>query len=174
MAKASGRRQSVRPALVPGPRKSPRMTDQRSPLVPGTTATREALLAAATAAGPRAYAAYSRLHVGAAILSGAGRVYAGCNVENAAYPLGACAEAAAISAGVLAEGAGFRIVEIAVWAAGAAGRPVAISPCGGCRQRILEFATSKDVPVHFNWPADRPRSMSIGELLPCAFELSAD
>lgn len=150
------------------------MTDQRSPLVPGTPTTREALRAAAAAAGLRAYAAYSRLHVGAAILSVSGGVYAGCNVENAAYPLGTCAEAAAIAAGVLAEGAGFRIAEIAVWAVSAAGRPVAISPCGGCRQRILELAASKDVPVHFNWPEGQPRSMSIGELLPCAFELSVE
>lgn len=150
------------------------MTDSRAPLVAGAAGTREALLAAAAAAGPQAHAAYSRLHVGAAALSVSGRVYTGCNVENAAYPLGACAEAAAISAGVLAEGPAFRIAEIAVWAAGAAGRPLAISPCGGCRQRIFEFATSRDTPVHFNWPADEPRSMSIGELLPCAFELHAD
>lgn len=150
------------------------MTDSRPPLEPGTAATREALLAAAAAAGPRAHAKYSRLHVGAAALSVSGRVYTGCNVEYAAYPLGACAEAVAIAAGVLAEGAGFRIAEIAVCATGATGRPVAISPCGGCRQRIFEFAAGEDTPVHFNWPASQPRSMGIGELLPCAFELSAD
>ena len=164
----------MRPALVPGPQDRPPMTDRRTPLQPGTAAAREALLAAAAAAGPQAHATYSRLHVGAAALSVSGRVYTGCNVENAAYTLGACAEAAAIAAGGLAEGAGFRIAEIAVWAAGAGGRPVAISPCGGCRQRIFEFAAGQDTPVHFNWPASQPRSMGIGELLPCAFERSAD
>ncbi len=164
----------MRPAPVPGPQDSPPMTDRRTALQPGTAATRKALLAAAAAAGPRAHATYSGLHVGAAALSVSGNVYTGCNVENAAYPLGACAEAAAIGAGVLAEGTGFRIAEIAVWAAGADGRPVAISPCGGCRQRIFEFAADQDTPVHFNWPASQPRSMGIGELLPCAFGLSAD
>ena len=164
----------MRPALVPGPQDSPPMTDRRTVLQPGTAATREALLAAAAAAGPRAPATYAGLHVGAAALSMSGNVYTGCNVENAAYPLGACAGAAAIAAGVLAEGAGFRIAEMAVWAAGAGGRLVAISPCGGCRQRIFEFAAGQDTPVHFNWPASQPRSMGIGELLPCAFQLSAD
>ena len=149
------------------------MTDSQVPLKPGTAASREALLSAAAAAAPQAHAVYSGLRVGAAALSAAGRVYTGCNVENAAYPLGACAEAGAIAAGVLAEGAGFRIAEMAVWAAGPGRRSVAISPCGGCRQRIFEFAIGRDVPVHFDWPVGQPRSMSIGELLPCAFALSS-
>lgn len=150
------------------------MTDHPLPLAPGTAATRKALLAAAEAAGAQAHAAYSGLHVGAAVLSASGGVYAGCNVENAAYPLGSCAEAGAIAAGVLAEGAAFRIAEVAVWAAGKSGGPVAISPCGGCRQRIFEHATGEGALVHFAWRSGGLRSMSVGELLPCAFELSGD
>lgn len=146
----------------------------RTSLARGTESARKALSDAAAAAGPQAHAAHSRLHVGAAVLSVSGGVYAGCNVENAAYPLGTCAEAAAIAAGVLAEGSSFRIAEAAIWAVGASGRPVAISPCGGCRQRLFELASDQDVLVHFDWPAGRSISMSIGELLPCAFELSDD
>lgn len=164
----------MRPALVPESGKRQSMSDHRPALVPGTEVARNALLAAAEAAGPQAHAAYSGLHVGAAILSASGAVYAGCNAENAAYPLGSCAEAGAIAAGVLAEGAGFRIAEVAVWAAGKSGQAVAVSPCGGCRQRLFEHATGADALVHFAWHGGRLRSMSLGELLPCAFELSAD
>lgn len=164
----------MRPAPVPGSRKRPLMTDHRLPLVPGRAATRKALLAAAEAASPQAHAAYSGLRVGAAVLAASGSVYAGCNVENAAYPLGSCAEAGAIAAGVLAEGSAFRIAEVAVWAAGKAGQAAAISPCGGCRQRIFEHAADEDAIVHFAWHGAGLRSMSIGELLPCAFRLSAD
>jgi cytidine deaminase len=81
-----------------------------------------------------AYAPYSNFAVGAAILDEAGRIHAGCNVENAAYPQGQCAEANAI--GAMRAGGGLRIVAIAI--AGPDGRPC--PPCGGCRQRIREFA----------------------------------
>jgi cytidine deaminase len=138
-------------------------------LIPGTTEAREALIATARAAAAGAHAPYSRLHVGAALLSAAGRIHAGCNVENAAYPLGACAEPAAIAAGVLAEGAGFRIAEVAVWAETEDSGHFAISPCGGCRQRIAELTRDPHVLVHFAWPGPEFRSVSIGELLPHAF-----
>jgi cytidine deaminase len=72
----------------------------RQPFVPGTPEARDALLAAATQAAGKAYATRSGVHVGAAVLSAAGRIHAGCNVENAAFPLGNCAEPAAIAAGV--------------------------------------------------------------------------
>ena len=92
------------------------------------------LFAAAKAAQANAYAPYSRFNVGAAILTPSGAIYAGCNVENAAYPQGACAEAGAISAMALAGER--RIAEILVIGDGDA----LVTPCGGCRQRIREFA----------------------------------
>ena len=90
------------------------------------------LFAAAEAVRARAYAPYSRFAVGAAILADDGRVYAGCNVENAAYPIGNCAEASAIAA--MIAGGGRRIRRVYVTGPGA----VPVTPCGGCRQRIRE------------------------------------
>jgi len=139
----------------------------------GTDRTREALLDAARAAAASAYASRSGVHVGAAVLSAAGRIYAGCNVENAAFPLGNCAEPAAIAAGVLAEGGAFRIAEVAVWAETAGSLCFAISPCGGCRQRISELALGPGVLVHFFWPGPELSSVTIGELLPFAFRMEA-
>ena len=109
------------------------------------SADRESLTAMARAVCESAHAPYSGIHVGAAIRSVTGATYAGTNVENAAYPLGNCAEASAIAAGVQAEGTRFRIAETAVWAFDREGRAVAISPCGGCRQRIREFAADGHV-----------------------------
>jgi cytidine deaminase len=134
---------------------------------------RESLTALAREACRSAHAPYSGIHVGAAIRSASGASYTGTNVENAAYPLGNCAEASAIAAGVRAEGEGFRIAETSVWALDRRGRTVAISPCGGCRQRILEFATDGSVQVHFPWRDGNLRSASVDELLPFAFELPA-
>ena len=133
----------------------------------------DALVAAAREIGAKAHAAYSGVHVGAAIRSASGALYAGCNVENAAYPLGNCAEASAIAAGVAAEGAAFRIAETAVWATGPDGSPLAASPCGGCRQRIREFAVDGSVNVHFPSAGGAIRTATIDELLPHAFTLSA-
>jgi cytidine deaminase len=132
---------------------------------------RDALVAAAREACSRAHAPYSGIHVGAAIRSAAGATYAGANVENAAYPLGNCAETSAIAAGVAAEGAAFRIAETAVFAVDRDGREIAISPCGGCRQRIREFAASGSVAVHFPWTDGKMRTSTVDELLPFAFEL---
>ncbi len=98
------------------------------------------LLDAARRVRKSAHAPYSDFHVGAAILADDGKVYAGCNVENAAYPLGNCAEASAISA--MLAGGGRRIMRILTIGSGK--EPV--TPCGGCRQRIREFA-ELDVPV---------------------------
>lgn len=139
---------------------------------PGTPEAREALLAAARAAASSAYATRSGVHVGAAVLSASGRIHAGCNVENAAFPLGNCAEPAAVAAGVLAEGTAFRIAEVAVWAHGAGGEPFPISPCGGCRQRIVELATGPGALVHFAWPGQALNSLTIAELLPHAFRMA--
>ena len=70
-----------------------------------------------------------------------------------------------------AEGARFRIAETAVWASDREGRAVAISPCGGCRQRIREFAADGRVKVHFPWDSGTVRTATVDELLPYAFEL---
>ena len=98
------------------------------------------LLEAAMRVRKHAHAPYSGFHVGAAILANDGNIYAGCNVENAAYPLGSCAEASAISA--MLAGGGRRIRRILTFGPGI--EPV--TPCGGCRQRIREFA-EPDVPI---------------------------
>ena len=105
-----------------------------------TDVLQEKLLQAARAARSRAYAPYSRFRVGAAVLDAEGRIHAGCNVENAAYPQGVCAEAAALSAMVLAGGSRVRAVLVAGAAAGASWT----TPCGGCRQKLREFAADGD------------------------------
>ena len=121
-----------------------------------------ALFDAAKAAQARAYAPYSRFNVGAALRTPSGAIFAGCNVENAAYPQGACAEAGAISAMALAGGR--RIAEILVVGEGEA----LCTPCGGCRQRIREFADSS-TPVHIAGPEGVRRTFTLGELLPESF-----
>ena len=137
----------------------------------GALSSRDSLIAAARESCRQAHAPYSGIFVGAAVRSMAGAVFRGANVENAAYPLGNCAETSAIAAGVAAEGALFRIAEIAVWATGGSGQVLACSPCGGCRQRINELAVDADVEVHFPWQGGAVLSARIGELLPFAFHL---
>lgn len=132
---------------------------------------REALVEVARQASGRAHAPYSGIHVGAAIRTASGAVYAGCNVENAAYPVGNCAEASAIAAGVQAEGEALRIVETAMWATGRDGRAMEASPCGACRQRLHEFAGGRPVAVHFPWHGGELRTVALDELLPFAFTL---
>lgn len=120
------------------------------------------MLAAARTAMARAYAPYSNFQVGAAVRTDRDNIYAGCNVENAAYPEGSCAETAAIAAMVVAGER--RIVEVLV----VGGGPELITPCGGCRQRLREFAAD-DVPVHL-CNADGPRRReTLGALLPRSF-----
>lgn len=121
-----------------------------------------ALFDAAAAARERAHAPYSRFAVGAAVVDETGAVHAGCNVENAAYPVGVCAEAAAISAMVAAGGR--RIAAILVLGDGAA----LTTPCGACRQRIREFG-GPETPVHVAGPEGVRRSFTLGELLPESF-----
>lgn len=104
-----------------------------------------ALLELAGHAGRQAYAPYSRLSVGAAVLTAAGGRYAGCNVENAAYPSGGCAEQHAIAAAVQAEGPGMRLRAVAISASHADGQALPIPPCGACRQRIAEFGDDVEI-----------------------------
>ena len=120
------------------------------------------LFEAARAAREKAYAPYSKFHVGAAILTPEGEIFAGCNVENAAYPQGACAEAGAIGAMVF--GGRRRIAEILVIGDGEG----LCTPCGGCRQRIREFA-APDTPIHVAGLQGVRASFTLDELLPQAF-----
>lgn len=121
-----------------------------------------ALVAAARAARERAYAPYSRFAVGAAVLDEQGRVHAGCNVENAAYPQGLCAEAGALAHLVLAGGR--RVLAAAV----VGDAPSPVTPCGGCRQRLREFAAD-DAPVWVADPTSVRARFTLGELLPASF-----
>jgi len=121
------------------------------------------LYAAARAARERAYAPYSQYLVGAALRDEAGRIHAGANVENAAYPQSQCAEASAI--GVMIAAGGRKISEALVIADGSLGLP---SPCGACRQRLREFA-APEAPVHLAGLAGVIRTVTLGDLLPFSF-----
>lgn len=109
----------------------------------------------------RAYVPYSHFPVGAALRDETGALHAAANVENAAYPQGQCAEASAI--GKLVAAGGTRIEEVAVMADTAL-----ITPCGGCRQRLSEFA-GPDAVVHLCGPEGIRRTTTMSELLPLAF-----
>ena len=116
------------------------------------------LLAAADAVSARAYAPYSHFHVGCAVLARDGRVIEGVNVENAAYPLGVCAERTAFSRAV-AEGYGPGDFAVAA---------ITASPCGGCRQWLLEMGVDRVVFRN----GGRVVTMTAGELLPESFDSS--
>jgi cytidine deaminase len=122
-----------------------------------------ALLAEAEAARAAAYAPYSRFQVGAALLCADGTVQRGCNVENASYPAGICAERTAIAAAV----AGGRTRFAAIAVAGPEG--VAITPCGICRQVLSEFSPDGALRVIARDAAGAIRSTTIAALLPGAF-----
>lgn len=109
-----------------------------------------------------AYAPYSGFKVGAALRGAAGGVFGGCNVENVSYPEGTCAEAGAIAA-MIASG-DTEIVEVAVIADGSSPVP----PCGGCRQKLAEFA-GPDVPVTMATADGQILRTSVGDLLPGRF-----
>jgi cytidine deaminase len=130
------------------------------------------LTALAEAALLNSHAPYSHFHVGAALRSAAGHTYSGCNVECASYPLGGCAERAAIAAAVLAEGSALRISELTVIARDEDHRLQPAAPCGACRQLILEFGL--DALVEFNAQNGETQRWSIRDLLPAAFLLPAD
>lgn len=120
------------------------------------------LLKAATAVRENAHAPYSNFKVGAAIRAGSGKIYAGCNVENVAYPEGTCAEAGAIAAMVAA--GEVKLIEALV----IADSPMPVSPCGGCRQKLAEFGAS-DVVVTMTTVDGNRADLTIGQLLPGAF-----
>ncbi len=121
-----------------------------------------ALVAAAAAARANAYAPYSRFRVGAALRAEDGRIHAGANVENAAYPEGVCAETSAISA--MARAGERRIEEILVVGDGEG----LCTPCGGCRQRIREFSDGRTT-IHVAGPEGVRQAFTLEELLPRSF-----
>ncbi len=124
--------------------------------------TLDEMLQMARDAMERAYVPYSRFPVGAVIRAQSGRLYAGCNVENAAYPAGSCAEQGAVSAMIL--GGDDKIAEIVVMGDG----ENLVSPCGSCRQRIREFATPQTVVRICDRNGVR-KTMLLSELLPVSF-----
>lgn len=126
-----------------------------------TIVDKELILAAITVR-ERAYAPYSGYLVGASIRDETGAIHIGVNVENAAYPQGQCAEASAI--GTMIANGGTRITAIAVVGAG----DELCTPCGGCRQRIREFA-SPDTPIFISDPKGHRETYTLADLLPASF-----
>jgi cytidine deaminase len=125
----------------------------------------EALIAAARQARENAHAPYSNFRVGAAVRAKSGRIYAGCNVENASYGLTCCAERVAIFKAVSEGERGFDAVAVVTDA------DTLTPPCGACRQIIWEFCG--DVPVILADLAGNSERMSAGELLPRAFDATS-
>ena len=122
----------------------------------------QAMFQQAKAVRAHAYAPYSNFHVGACIRTADDSLILGCNVENAAYPLSQCAEGSAITAMV---SAGYQAIKsIAIIGSGDQLTP----PCGGCRQKILEFATP-DTEVLLCDDHGVVQVTTIGELLPLSF-----
>ena len=122
------------------------------------------LLRAADTAMRNAHAPYSNFKVGAALRAPSGAVYTGANVENASYPQGQCAETSAI--GALVTAGETQISAVAV----VAERMDFCPPCGGCRQRLAEFA-GPDTPVHLGRPGGEQKTFTLAELFPLSFEL---
>ncbi|WP_028030645.1 cytidine deaminase [Gemmobacter nectariphilus] len=120
------------------------------------------LLQAASEVRENAYVPYSRFKVGAAVRGASGTIYRGCNVENAAYPEGTCAEAGAIAAMVAAGET--RLTEVLV----IADCPAPVPPCGGCRQKLAEFG-GPETPVTLCTTDGQQLATTIGTLLPGAF-----
>ena len=121
------------------------------------------LLKLAIDAMKNAYVPYSKFRVGVAILSTENKFYFGCNVENAAYPQGLCAEAGAISS--MISGGCLVISEVLVVSEGSQ----LIVPCGGCRQKLLEFSIL-ETRIHLATRTEIKKTMSMDELLPFSFD----
>ncbi|UWP96086.1 cytidine deaminase [Aliiroseovarius crassostreae] len=120
------------------------------------------LLKAATKVRENAHAPYSNFKVGAALRTTSGSIFTGCNVENVAYPEGTCAEAGAIAA--MCAAGEREIAEVLV----IADAPLPVTPCGGCRQKLAEFARG-DVPITMTTTEGNSMAMSMADLLPGAF-----
>lgn len=120
------------------------------------------LIEDARAVRENAYAPYSKFKVGAAVRTPSGKVFVGCNVENVASPEGTCAEAGAIAA--MVAGGELRISEVAV----IADSPDPVTPCGGCRQKLLEFAVP-EARIVMATTSGATMEMAVADLLPGAF-----
>ena len=120
------------------------------------------LLTASLAARGRSHSPYSHYAVGAAVLDETGTIHAGCNVENAAYPEGWCAETTALGAMLMAGGKQAKAVLVS------GPGPDVITPCGGCRQRLREFGAD-DMLVIAADPSGIRRAWTLGQLLPASF-----
>ena len=120
------------------------------------------LIDKATAVRENAYAPYSKFKVGAALMSVSGETYVGCNVENVAYPEGTCAEAGAIAAMVAAGETKFTNVAVI------ADSPDPVPPCGGCRQKLLEYA-APGARITMATTAGTEKEMAVADLLPGSF-----
>lgn len=123
---------------------------------------KENLLQEAARVREHAYVPYSKFKVGAALRAASGAVYSGCNVENVAYPQGTCAEAGAIAA--MVAGGDTEIKEVVV----IADSPEPVTPCGGCRQKLAEFAKG-DVQVTMATTGGKTMTLTMAEILPGAF-----
>lgn len=128
--------------------------------------TDQQLAARALAVRKTAYSRYSGFKVGAALLDDKGHVHVGCNVENAAYPQSSCAETGAIAAMIAAGGTQIKTIAVV----GGHKDITTCTPCGGCRQRISEFADN-DTRILVLTDASNWQSFSIQELLPASFRL---
>ena len=121
------------------------------------------LIAAAKSARLKAYAPYSKFLVGAAVRDERGQIHGGCNIENASYPQGWCAETSAIAAMIMS--GGHAIAEMAVIGTG----DMLCTPCGGCRQKIREFAKG-NVKIHICGQDGKVKqTFTLDELLPASF-----
>jgi len=124
------------------------------------------LFEAARAAMQHSYSPYSKFPVGAAILTDKGNIYSGCNIENASYPQGWCAEPSAISQ--MIAGGETKISEVCVIAK----KMDAATPCGGCRQKLSEFSDANTI-VHLCDETGVVESWTLNDLLPSSFDLEA-
>ncbi len=127
----------------------------------------KSLIEKALDASKRAYAPYSKFSVGAALLTKEGKVYTGCNIENASYSATVCAERVAFFKAI-SEGER-EFVSIALVATNEKGDMVLASPCGSCRQVMAEFCTSESFEIVMAQSLIEYKSMKLGDLLPCAF-----